>query len=838
MISFSLVRIWQALKAMKVLMYLAVVAIPIDGVDFSTFQGIKYTNFKISKQEEKRAEMIYSKEIKGLYSFTDPKSDHKAAAKYFDKKKLNAFSIHAFQAAIQYDDSSSAWNNLGVALLRGNKRIEARQAFERAIWLDANNDDAYDNLDSLLLASRSFNNSQQIGRPQYIKKHVRENDKYWSSHQLQQESSRTSISIKSGEEFFDFLSSTTFRTKYFERFPVLLHSSKETFQWAHSLERVLDDWYKVGNGGYTPPFRNINFLKESLISRNGEKGLPIGWGLRSGLIKALKMGYSLQLLHAEHWVRSLSRFVLSIIEASQSVSSTNIYITPPGHRLATPPHVDFTGSWMVQLNGRKKWKLWVKKDVMLPVYKRHIIGRDEDDKIDEAMLGKPTMEVILKPGDLLWVPRGCIHSTTTENSIWNDDGVKDQSSSNSKESMSEAELLRKTSMHLTTHLARLHDFGGMEQILLTALNGNENSLFESRWTDTVNDLLEEDIEYRRGINFYEKNWKENIKEKMHKVVDKMLDDTDYLDAIELQSTLSIIRRSNILKSYVKLNNENYVIQKHKMPGDELPENMLIESKNQHFVNESIGIDKYNIDPFGPTKKSKWEVFDAQSAPSVCKGKKWLKMMVPKKENDEHEVINITYTGSNISPKIYGPNSPDVLKIGVDDPLHFTCVYASTAGACKAVNRHNARKATHPTTAIILVQYKRFHHLKSILSDLHNQISTGMDNDEGFDLYIMNNNAKNSQRCKMEYEIQKFLTKVIKKRKHKSKNQIRTIWTHHSPVNVGPKISIIGANSLSHFYERFIFLDDDVKSSKNMVKNMVQNEGLNGLKMVQSDIASR
>ena len=69
--------------------------------------------------------------------------------------------------------------------------------------------------------------------------------------------------------------------------------------------------------------------------------------------------------------------------------------------------------------------------------------------------------------------------------------------------MSEEELLRKTSMHLTTHMARLHDFGGMEQIVLTALNGNENSLFESRWTDTLHEMLEEDIEYRRGIYFYE-----------------------------------------------------------------------------------------------------------------------------------------------------------------------------------------------------------------------------------------------------------------------------------------------------------------------------------------------
>ena len=101
-------------------------------------------------------------------------------------------------------------------------------------------------------------------------------------------------------------------------------------EWTHSLERVLSDWYKIGNGGYVPPFRNVNFLKGSLIKRNGEKGLPKSWGLRSGLLKSLRMGYSLQLLHAEHWVRSLARFVLSIMSSTKVVSSTNIYITPPG----------------------------------------------------------------------------------------------------------------------------------------------------------------------------------------------------------------------------------------------------------------------------------------------------------------------------------------------------------------------------------------------------------------------------------------------------------------------------------------------------------------------------
>ena len=108
--------------------------------------------------------------------------------------------------------------------------------------------------------------------------------------------------------------------------------------------------------------------------------------------------------------------------------------------------------------------------------------------------------------------------------------------------------------------------------------------------------------------------------------------------------------------------------------------------------------------------------------------------------------------------------------------------------------------------------------------IYGQPPSGDEGDNTFDLYIMNNNNKISQRCKLEYEIQKFLKVVIKK-SSKTKSSIRSLWTHHSPVNIGPKISMIGANSLSHLYDRFIFLDDDTKSAPNMVKNMVADNKL-------------
>ena len=103
-------------------------------------------------------------------------------------------------------------NDLGVAFLRAQKSVEARQAFERAIWLDKDNDDAHDNLYSLLDATRKFNNSQNIGRTKYIKKHVRVNDEYYNKKQQKKEEDlQTSIAIDSTEEFFKFISSDKFR---------------------------------------------------------------------------------------------------------------------------------------------------------------------------------------------------------------------------------------------------------------------------------------------------------------------------------------------------------------------------------------------------------------------------------------------------------------------------------------------------------------------------------------------------------------------------------------------------------------------------------------------------
>ena len=64
--------------------------------------------------------------------------------------------------------------------------------------------------------------------------------------------------------------------------------------------------------------------------------------------------------------------------------------------------------------------------------------------------------------------------------------------------------------------------------------------------------------------------------KMHEVVDKMLDTSDYLETLQIHSTMSIMRRSKKLKEYLKFKDEGGTIETKRMPADTLPENMLLD----------------------------------------------------------------------------------------------------------------------------------------------------------------------------------------------------------------------------------------------------------------------
>ncbi|XP_010642855.1 ribosomal oxygenase 2 isoform X2 [Fukomys damarensis] len=85
-----------------------------------------------------------------------------------------------------------------------------------------------------------------------------------------------------------------------------------------------------------------------------------------------------------------------------SLVGSNVYITPAGSQ-GLPPHYDDVEVFILQLEGEKHWRLYPPTVALAREYSVE----------SEARLGAPTHEFILKPGDLLYFPRGTIHQADT-----------------------------------------------------------------------------------------------------------------------------------------------------------------------------------------------------------------------------------------------------------------------------------------------------------------------------------------------------------------------------------------------------------------------------------------
>jgi hypothetical protein len=85
-------------------------------------------------------------------------------------------------------------------------------------------------------------------------------------------------------------------------------------------------------------------------------------------------------------------------------TTANAFLTPPGSR-GFLPHFDTHDVFIVQTSGNKTWRLY-DKELPLPVDNQiYLISQDT--------LGEPVAEYQLRPGEVLYIPRGMVHGAFT-----------------------------------------------------------------------------------------------------------------------------------------------------------------------------------------------------------------------------------------------------------------------------------------------------------------------------------------------------------------------------------------------------------------------------------------
>ena len=113
-------------------------------------------------------------------------------------------------------------------------------------------------------------------------------------------------------------------------------------------------------------------------------------------------------------VDSLTPGLASVSEALESAglgkAQANVYISWQSHK-AFPAHYDTHDVWAVQVEGEKAWNIWEGR-AEWPI--SHPVFRSQTQEHHEQAKGRLRAKVVLKTGDLLYLPRGWYHDALAE----------------------------------------------------------------------------------------------------------------------------------------------------------------------------------------------------------------------------------------------------------------------------------------------------------------------------------------------------------------------------------------------------------------------------------------
>jgi 50S ribosomal protein L16 3-hydroxylase len=201
---------------------------------------------------------------------------------------------------------------------------------------------------------------------------------------------------------------TEFLSAYEKNEPFLVHHQTppeilKKIPFLSSLENLLNTWPSTIEA-HLPDVRDeLSAIETNPIQ--AQKLFQNGMGL---LFKeANKFSPLLQ-----EWVDQV-RMDLGL--SALTFSRNLIYATPDGK--GTAPHFDQNINFVLQLQGTKIWSMAPNQDVIHPLT-RHTMGQEADPEL-QSYLENPLSESMplnakkyeLRPGSLLFVPRGMWHST-------------------------------------------------------------------------------------------------------------------------------------------------------------------------------------------------------------------------------------------------------------------------------------------------------------------------------------------------------------------------------------------------------------------------------------------
>lgn len=252
--------------------------------------------------------------------------------------------------------------------------------------------------------------------------------------------------------------SSTFKTDYWQRKPLLFHFDPSILSDYDALVSF-DDLLDVASSGLR--WSDNNAAMVSTVRVGDTKDFRFDYSHTGQYIQRDEMidlaKRSTILIGTVHSIHAgVSKVVLAFQRGFGLIASSNIYSTQPDFATASPLHTDRMDAFVIQTSGSKHWKVY-EPGVHNPVFGVHgdaqwAKGGGKGLPVD--VIGELLIDTELRPGSILYLPRGFPHGTSTVeiDTDDDDDDEDDNKQQHQEENRGNAQTKKDASVALTVSL--------------------------------------------------------------------------------------------------------------------------------------------------------------------------------------------------------------------------------------------------------------------------------------------------------------------------------------------------------------------------------------------------
>lgn len=182
-------------------------------------------------------------------------------------------------------------------------------------------------------------------------------------------------------------------------------------------ENWIDHGSRMGHRPISNGQRALCFVNGSFVTAAPVVGRSSDVVDASAICAALDRGHTLISHAVQLWSPSTAELCLQLSRALGRTTNANLYCCGAGLQAALAPHNDSQCTFIWQIEGSKRWHMWLREPAMLPVDDRRVFGKHQNRQLQLSHLGEPDVTLLLHPGDVLYLPRGTIHATDTTGAI-------------------------------------------------------------------------------------------------------------------------------------------------------------------------------------------------------------------------------------------------------------------------------------------------------------------------------------------------------------------------------------------------------------------------------------